>query len=371
MSNSHPVLVHSLATITLLLAATAPLSAQKKQVEEEKKPWWDAPQPRFSKSELGGVFSGTVDMRGDAKVSHRTIYKAVAVRLGKGGKAGTVLFDTEMMRMACAIPDKPVMFNTYRDGLGGAGHWVGSPYLFTAESGPAWADEGGNFDDLRKGKKAGPLPRSWAKYCGLFRHGERVIFSYRINGVDILDMPWIEEVEGHKVVTRTLEIQPSNSILVLKVCKTRENTEAPTIVMPHGKPGPSFALAKEDGEWHLGIKPRKSTARIKIILASPAAGQIQKIASTTATIPPAENLSQLTKGGPPRHPSPLVTKGAISTEKGPYVVDTITPPFDNPDKILFRFGGHDFFSNGDIAVCTIDGDVWRVSGIDSKLDEIR
>lgn len=370
MSNSHPVLVHSLATITLLLAATAPLSAQKKQVEEEKKPWWDAPQPRFSKSELGGVFSGTVDMRGDAKVSHRTIYKAVAVRLGKGGKAGTVLFDTEMMRMACAIPDKPVMFNTYRDGLGGAGHWVGSPYLFTAESGPAWADEGGNFDDLRKGKKAGPLPRSWAQYCGLFRHGERVIFSYRINGVDILDMPWIEEVEGHKVVTRTLEIQPSNSILVLKVCKTRENTEAPTIVMPHGKPGPSFALAKEDGEWHLGIKPRKSTARIKIILASPAAGQIQKIASTTATIPPAENLSQLTKGGPPRHPSPLVTKGAISTEKGPYVVDTITPPFDNPDKILFRFGGHDFFSNGDIAVCTIDGDVWRVSGIDSKLDKI-
>ena len=58
---------------------------------------------------------------------HRTIYKAIAVRLGKAGKAGAVIFDTEMMRMACAVPDKPVMFNTYRDGLGGAGHWVGSP----------------------------------------------------------------------------------------------------------------------------------------------------------------------------------------------------------------------------------------------------
>ena len=75
MRNTRPTLLHSLATISLLLAGTGPLSAQKNQVEEEKKPWWDAPQPRFSKSELGGVFSGTVDMRGDAKVSHRTIYK--------------------------------------------------------------------------------------------------------------------------------------------------------------------------------------------------------------------------------------------------------------------------------------------------------
>ena len=73
MSNTPPILLHSLAAISLLLACTGPLSAQKNQVEEEKKPWWDAPQPRFSKSELGGVFSGTVDMRGDAKVSHLSL----------------------------------------------------------------------------------------------------------------------------------------------------------------------------------------------------------------------------------------------------------------------------------------------------------
>ncbi|HCQ38939.1 MAG TPA: hypothetical protein DIV39_07270 [Verrucomicrobiales bacterium] len=370
MSNTPPILLHSLAAISLLLACTGPLSAQKNQVEEEKKPWWDAPQPRFSKSELGGVFSGTVDMRGDAKVSHRTIYKAIAVRLGKGGQNGTVLFDTEMMRMACAIPSKPVMFNTYRDGLGGAGHWVGSPYLFTAESGPSWADEGGNFEDLREGKKAGPLPRSWAQYRGLYRHGEQVVFSYRINGVDILDMPWIEEVGGLKVFTRTLEINPSDLSLVLKICQARDDTEAPTVVVPQGKPDPSFALAKEDGEWHLGIKARKSKVRIKMILTSAATNQSQKIVAAASAIPPAEDLSRFLKGGPPRHPAPLVTKGALSEEKGPYVVDTITPPFDNPDKILFRFGGHDFFSNGDIAVCSIDGDVWRVSGIDSKLDKI-
>ena len=74
---------------------------------------------------------------------------------------------------------------------------------------------------------------------------------------------------------------------------------------------------------------------------------------------------------PPRHPEPLRTRGAPGDQPGPYVVDTITPPFDNPGKILFRFGGHDFFSNGDLAACTIDGDVWRVSGIDHGLESLR
>ncbi|NIP96857.1 MAG: hypothetical protein GWO24_26830, partial [Akkermansiaceae bacterium] len=131
---------------------------RKKQIEEEKNPWWDAPQPRFSRSELGGIFTGTIDMRGEVKVGDRTTYKAIAVRLGEGDERATVIFDTEMMRMACAVPDRPVMFNTYRDGLGGAGHWVGSPYIFTAESGPGWADQGGSFEDPRPGKEAGPLP---------------------------------------------------------------------------------------------------------------------------------------------------------------------------------------------------------------------
>ncbi|MED5418097.1 MAG: DUF6797 domain-containing protein, partial [Verrucomicrobiota bacterium] len=159
----------------------------------------------------------------------------------------TVLFDTEMMRMACAIPGRPVMFNTYRDGLGGAGHWVGSPYLFVTESGPAWADEGGNFDDVREGKKAGPLPREWAHYRGLYRHGERVVFSYYINGTGILDMPWIEEVDGTKVFARTLEVMPSKSMLVLRLCQTRDTSDAPTTVILRDGADAAVELTSKDG----------------------------------------------------------------------------------------------------------------------------
>ena len=364
---TQPAFLFSLVTTFVLLSGSHLLQAQKNKIQEEKKPWWDAPQPRFSRSELGHVFTGTIDMRGDAKVRDRTIYKAIAVRLGEGGKAGTVLFDTEMMRMACAVPDKPVMFNTYRDGLGGAGHWIGSPYLFTTESGPAWADEGGNFQDVRKGKKSGPLPRAWAQYRGLYRHDERVVFSYRINGTGILDMPWIEEIDGIRLFTRTLEVEPSKVMLVLRLCQNRTDPGSLTTVLPCRGTSPAVEVAEKDGHWHLGIKPRKETIRLKLVIGSIPLDQSGKIAATVKKVAPAEDLSRSTGGGPPRHPKTLVTRGSIGQEKGPYVLDTITPPFENPDKILFRFGGHDFFSNGDIATCTIDGDVWRVSGIDDKL----
>ncbi len=89
------------------LAATTPFcDAQKKkkkkkpQIQEEQKPWWDSPQPRFSTSELGRTFSGTIEMRDKAPVKDRNTYKAIAVRLGEDGKAATAIFDTEMLRMA-------------------------------------------------------------------------------------------------------------------------------------------------------------------------------------------------------------------------------------------------------------------------------
>jgi len=45
-------------------------------------------------------------------------------------------------------------------------------------------------------------------------------------------------------------------------------------------------------------------------------------------------------------------------------------PYESPWKALMFIAGLDFFSNGDAAVCTIHGDVWRVSGIDEKLEKL-
>ena len=86
-----------------------------------------------------------------------------------------------------------------------------------------------------------------------------------------------------------------------------------------------------------------------------------------------ESLCEFTKGGPAQWPQVLETTGTLgqSVAGWPYVVDTLTLPFDNPWKALLFTGGHDFFSNGDIALCTMTGDVWRVTGVDAALSKLR
>ena len=76
------------------------------------------------------------------------------------------------------------------------------------------------------------------------------------------------------------------------------------------------------------------------------------------------------KRGKPRWTDDITTQGLRSEADAAYVVDTITIPFDNPYRALFFVGGHDFFSDGRVALCTAHGDVWTVSGVDDDLEEL-
>lgn len=69
-------------------------------------------------------------------------------------------------------------------------------------------------------------------------------------------------------------------------------------------------------------------------------------------------------------PQVIETKGARGRGE-PYVVDTIALPRETPWKSLFHFGDHDFFPDGDAAVCTIEGEVWLVRGIDASLEHVK
>jgi len=92
----------------------------------------------------------------------------------------------------------------------------------------------------------------------------------------------------------------------------------------------------------------------------------------TRTVAPAGEhpLSNLTRGGPAQWPQVMETRGTLGNGDS-YVVDTVAPPFDNPWKSLMFFGDHDFFADGTALLCTMQGDVWRVEGLDVKLDHVR
>jgi azurin len=84
----------------------------------------------------------------------------------------------------------------------------------------------------------------------------------------------------------------------------------------------------------------------------------------------AEPLATMAKAGPTQWPQTLETKGRLGTDTA-YAVDTITLPKETPWRSLFHMGDHDFFPNGDAAVCTIEGEVWLVRGLDASLEQIR
>jgi len=137
-------------------------------------------------------------------------------------------------------------------------------------------------------RPAGKKPEQPFVYHGYYRHGKRVIFSYRLGDVEMLDAPWVE-----------------------------------------------------DGKF-------------------------------TRQVGPADKhpFAPLTRGGPAQWPQVIETQGTLGKGK-PYAVDSIAPPFKNPWNALLFFGAHDFLPDGTAILCTMQGDVWRVEGLDDKLEKVR
>jgi len=69
---------------------------------------------------------------------------------------------------------------------------------------------------------------------------------------------------------------------------------------------------------------------------------------------------------------PITLSGEIGEPipGSPFAIDRIPVPHHNEFGSLMFLGGHDFFANGDAVVCTIMGDVWRVSGLDETLKNV-
>ena len=80
-----------------------------------------------------------------------------------------------------------------------------------------------SFADLRDeadGRSYGPLPRAWAHFRGLYRHGDRVILGYTVGNTEVLESPGLETDPAHpdqSIFTRTLEIGPSPIELMMRV----------------------------------------------------------------------------------------------------------------------------------------------------------
>ncbi|MCA9049249.1 MAG: c-type cytochrome [Planctomycetaceae bacterium] len=65
-----------------------------------------------------------------------------------------------------------------------------------------------------------------------------------------------------------------------------------------------------------------------------------------------------------RWPEVMETVPQIGPNNGPFAIDELPAPFNNPWLCRIRLTGHDFYEDDDrMAVCSWDGDVWLVSGL--------
>jgi putative heme-binding domain-containing protein len=300
-------------------------------------------------------------------------YKGIAVRLdaGPGGVSRGrhwIVYDHDTLRVAAAWSGEG--FSDWR-GINFNGEHQVHPHTvgrirFANPIGPGWANpENGSFVDSRlvgrDGKRYGPLPRAWARYRGLYHYGSQVILSYTVGPASVLEMPAYELLgpgNGNRervAFTRTLNIGSSPHDLSLRVASAGTSV---AVVSPG-----TVTIAERDGGTVLRIPAATTPVAVKLLLYDGDEEELRAYAKTSA--PPA-SLEPFTHGGPRHWPEILGTEPVIGGDSQAFAIDVLTHPANNPWNCQTRLTGFDFYPDGrSAAVCTWDGDVWRVGGIDA------
>ncbi len=208
---------------------------------------------RWNDTELGSVQEGVFRAEGI------TVARGVCVRLGDHGEMSTC-FNPDKLTYDAVWSGGFVSFEKSRHGFSGGIRVAGAL--------------------LPPPKQV--VPDKPFRYHGFYRHGNRVVFAYRMDDVEYLDSPWVR-----------------------------------------------------DGQFFREVAP------------------VDK-----------HSLRRALAGGTTQWPQVLETKIIPGTGR-PYAVDTIELPYGNPWKTLLFCGGHDFMPDGSALVCTMQGDVWRVAGLNN------
>ena len=123
--------------------------------------------------------------------------------------------------------------------------------------------------------------------------------------------------------------------------------------------------AAAGGHLRLHIPAGPDRLVLRLWLAS--ASTREQAVSLVTSLPPQPGLGDLdllTRGGPRCWPEVLKTRAVIGADSGPLAIDVLNHPVTNPWFCQMRLSGLDFFADGDrAAVCTWDGDVWLVRGL--------
>jgi len=305
-------------------------------------------------------------------------YKGIAIRLdeGPGGVSkGRVwmLYDHDTMRVATAwsgdefVDWRGIAF----DGSHQTHTSIVGEKAFVNPVGPGWAHpQSASFADPRflgrDHKPYGPLPREWTHYQGAYFHSNKVVIAYTVGDTPVLELPGYERSGEAIAFSCTLNIGKSSRDLLMRIAP--ENILVALVGQSAG------SIVKTNGFNLMHIPAAATPLKLKVLMAKPTpAVDAATLFAFALVSPPPTDLTPLTQGGPPRWNPPIATRGHLGGEDGAFAVDELTPPPDaaNPWHTWMRFGGFDFFKDGQrAAICTWNGDVWIVTGIEGDLGQL-
>jgi hypothetical protein len=340
----------------------------------------------------GGAAGGAAD---------NNTFKAIAIPLGTneagrpshGGRneapPASVCFDQDLLRYSAGWVDgfmdyEGVSFH----GAHGRNPSIRGTLKWATVKGPGWANPAdGSFADPRTPYdpktevRQGPLPAEWAKFKGIYRHGDQVVLSYTVGKAEVLETPGMTGEKGNVVFTRAFTVGASDKALVLNVAnvdKATARVENGVATLTDDKgvttaAGSSSGTAKvdaKDGAIRLTIPARGEATSFTLSVWSGPADGVGAFASSLGKSQPVD-LHTFAKGGEGIWKETVETKVTAGKGDGAYVVDTYEPPFKNPYAAVVRFGGMDFLPDGKSAVLsTWQGDVWKVSDISGSPETV-
>ena len=330
-------------------------------------------QNEAKKTDYGPFFSATIRAPGG-----NTTVKGIVATVG-ADKNAYVCFDADLLRMSVGWTGDWLRTGNYlREIVHPQPPEVAGVPVFSTKIGAGWI-RGDSVTDPRA-LKQGPLPKRYAHYRGLYRHGDETIFSYTVAEMSVLEMPAYEKRGEMGFFTRIFEInnlQPGWSLVVADV-KGEPTVNGNVLSVIEGdrctaisiNGNPHAQLVAANGRLLVTfVEPQKSAVfSVNVWSGAPAA--LKSFAATALEKHETLIPSRLTKGGPARWQETVTTHGVLSTENGPYVADTLVEPVPNPWNTRTFFGGFDFFPDGRAAICTFHGDVWIVSGLNEDLAKL-
>jgi hypothetical protein len=318
--------------------------------------------------------------------------KGLAIRVGNDA---SILFDTDLLRVAAGwsggfVNTRGVVFDGSH---GNHPAMVGTQAFGTAQV-PGVAGADGSFKDLRP-EPYGPVKADLGRWDGIYVNGMDVQLAYTVRGTRVLEQPSSVTSNGELGFVRTFRIEPPKTG---KIFKRQRTPDAFSILIADVEGGQGSvesgavriqgadgkitliaatdlpkggALKFEDGRVSLTLPKGAPVSTFKVTIWAGAQGGASAFTQLSAGQPV---FKDFTKGGAAHWPEPVVLQGQLnssSTPDGAYVTDVISAPEKNPWNRRVRFGGMDFFADGTrAALCTHDGDIWIVSGIDDKLEKL-